>query len=316
MNHNTIIEHIVKYAEDNRLKPDTLYYFIVFPVNHELVCFEDKNMTMEEFSTLLNAADMEKHISKVMNRQRFIKNIKYTTKLPKNHPVIVPFSFQDISSIRSSICECFFYFGCITVTTIIDTILYKDYEEKITARRSFIAECIKEIEYYQKYTVSEFEEILLQDNSDDFNTQFLIDNFETAYSYNESSILFELACQKYGYKLWNGNAWHNKTCRRNCPLADFCEGNTVEINGERLCRGQVYSREISYDDLPQDTPIYRQDGSVYITKARDDQIFGAFFAFSLDISSLGWSKKGGIEGGNVIMKLYKEFLKQHEYWSK
>ena len=118
----------------------------------------------------------------------------------------------------------------------------------------------------------------------------------------------QLACQKYGYKLWSGTAWHNKTCKRNCPLADFCNKYTVDINGERLCRGQVYSREISWEDLPQDTPIYKQDGSIYITKERDDQTFSAFFEFSLDIFYFGWSKKGGsqIMGGNVIMKLYKE----------
>ena len=190
-----------------------------------------------------------------------------------------------------------------------DTILYRNDNEKKNAYRQCIEYVIEHDEFCNSFSVDEFEHLL---NNPDEQTE---DNraewtFHDYLSLDEGAKLFELACQKYGYKLWNGNAWHNKTCKRNCPLADFCERNTVEINGERLCRGQVYSRDISWEDLPQDTLIYRQDGSIYITKERDDQTFSAFFEFSLDIFYFGWSKKGGskIMGGNVILKLYKEAM--------
>lgn len=171
-----------------------------------------------------------------------------------------------------------------------DTILYRNDNEKKNAYRQCIEYVIEHDEFCNSFSVDEFEHLL---NNPDEQTE---DNraewtFHDYLSLDEGSKLFELACQKYGYKLWNGNAWHNKTCKRNCPLADFCERNTVEINGERLCRGQVYSRDISWEDLPQDTLIYRQDGSIYITKERDDQTFSAFFEFSLDIFYFGWGKK-------------------------
>lgn len=196
-----------------------------------------------------------------------------------------------------------------------ETILYRNDEEKEAARLRCIEDCINNSIHYQNYTVSEFKQILLLDDSEyDFDTQFLVDNFEITFGYKESKRLFDLTCQKYGYKLWNGNAWHNKTCKRNCPLSDFCKKFTVEINGERLCRGQIYSREISEKDLPDDTSIYKQDRSLYITKQQDDQLFSAFFEFSLDIFGFGWSKKGGsqITGGNVIMKLYKDMERTNE----
>lgn len=195
------------------------------------------------------------------------------------------------------------------IDEIKDTILYRNDEEKKTAYRKCIENAMRNDKFLRSFTVEELEKKFYSSDEPKDDNRVKC----TLYDYivlDEGTRLFELACQKYGYKLWNGNAWHNKTCKRNCPLADFCERNTVEINGERLCRGQVYSRDISCEDLPQDTLIYRQDGSIYITKERGDQTFGAFFEFSLDIFYFGWEKKGGsqIMGGNVILKLYKEVL--------
>ena len=69
----------------------------------------------------------------------------------------------------------------------------------------------------------------------------------THFTIDENIELFELACQKYGYKLWNGNAWHNNTCEQICPFGDYCSKHTVEINEERLCQGQVFSRKIDWN---------------------------------------------------------------------
>lgn len=199
----------------------------------------------------------------------------------------------------------------IDVEKIRDTILYRNDDEKKAAYRKCIEYIIKHDEFCSSLSVDEFENLL--NNPDEQTDDNRADwTFHDYLSLDEGSKLFELACQKYGYKLWNGNAWHNKTCKRNCPLADFCNKYTVDINGERLCRGQVYSREISWKDLSQDTPIYKQDGSIYITKKQDVQSFIAFFEFSLDLFEFGWYKKDGsqITGGNVILKLYKEALSE------
>jgi len=189
---------------------------------------------------------------------------------------------------------------------IIDTILYRNNDAKKAAYRQCIEDAKKNDEFLSSFTVEELEKQFysFDEPKDDNRVKC------TLYDYivlDEGTRLFELACQKYGYKLWNGNAWHNKTCKHNCPLADFCNKCTVEIDGERLCRGQVYSRQINCNDLSEDTPIYRQDGSLYTTKKQGIQTFSDFFDFSLDIFYFGWEKKGGnkIMGGNVILKLYK-----------
>lgn len=132
----------------------------------------------------------------------------------------------------------------------------------------------------------------------------------TPFTIDENIELFELACQKYGYKLWNGNAWHNNTCEQICPFGDYCSKHTVEINEERLCQGQVFSRKIDWKCLPEDTSIYRKDGSLYITKRQDAELFNSLFDFTFDIWDFGTSTETGkIIGENVIMKLYKDALK-------
>lgn len=200
-----------------------------------------------------------------------------------------------------------------TINSIRETILYRNDDEKKAAYRNCIEYVIKHDDYCSTFSVDELEKLLNDPNgqTEDNRADWTIHDY---LNLDEGTKLFELACQKYGYKLWNGNAWHNKTCKRNCPLADFCRKYTVDINGEQLCRGQIYSREISWKELPEDTQIYKQDGSPYITKMQDDQSFSEFFEFSLDIYELGWSKKGGsqIMGGNVIMKLYKEAVQKNK----
>lgn len=199
-----------------------------------------------------------------------------------------------------------------TINNIRDTILYRNNDEKKSAYRNCIEYVIKHDDYCSSFSVDELEKLL--NNPDEQTDDNRADwTFHDYLNLDEGIKLFELACQKYGYKLWNGNAWHNKTCKRNCPLADFCNKYTVDINGERLCRGQVYCREINWKDLPDDTSIYKQDGSLYITKKQDDQSFSNFFEFSLDIIDFGWSKRGGsqITGGNVILKLYKEAIDKY-----
>lgn len=110
MYHNEIFKDIIKYSKTNELKPNILYYFIIGQDPKWILCIEDKNMTMEEFSTFLNVDDMEKHIHSILKHENlpFI-SIKYTTKY-NSHKLVVPFSFQDINSIETSFIECFFAF--------------------------------------------------------------------------------------------------------------------------------------------------------------------------------------------------------------
>lgn len=199
----------------------------------------------------------------------------------------------------------------IDVANIIDTIIYPNDEAKKELYRKCIEYVINSNDEFKSFSVEEIEHLLNNPIKTSLSNK-AIASFYSNLRIDEGDKLFEIACQKYGYKLWNGNAWHNKTCKRTCPLADFCRKYTVDINGERLCRGQIYSREISWKELPEDTQIYKQDGSPYITQKQDYQSFGEFFSFSLDIYFFGGSKRGGTQmlGGNVIMKLYKEALKE------
>lgn len=111
MYHNEIITNIIKYAKANELKPNILYFFVIGHDPERIWCIEDKKMTMEEFSSFLSANEMEKHVSSLLENSIIPFNtVKYTTNYSANNKLIMPFSYQDINSIETSLIECFFAF--------------------------------------------------------------------------------------------------------------------------------------------------------------------------------------------------------------
>lgn len=197
-----------------------------------------------------------------------------------------------------------------------EVILYRSDTEKKAARRKIIEEAIVANASWQDYSVDRIEQLL---NCPDLVVNGTKD-YEVAHDcsmiicMDENTKVFQMACDRLGYKLWNGRAWQNKTCKRNCPLADYCQKATVAINGERLCRGQVYSRGINSEkaeQLPNDTPIYKADGSACYLKSDDPEAFGNFFEILFEVGyNYGDPKRAGnrLMGGNVIWQLYKTAL--------
>lgn len=196
---------------------------------------------------------------------------------------------------------------------MITAILYQNDADKQAARRQSIADTIAANEEYQCYTVVQIEQFM--DNPDSlerYSKEYeAAGTFDQIVRMDERINVFKLACDRFGYKIWHGRAWQNKTCKRNCPLADFCRKETVVIDGERLCRGQIYRRGIKDDALPDNTPILNADGSVNYLKSDNPEFFGNFFDILFDVGSeYGDSKRYGnhLIGGNVIQQLYKTAL--------
>lgn len=194
---------------------------------------------------------------------------------------------------------------------MITAILYQNDADKQAARRQSIADTIAANEEYQCYTVVQIEQFM--DNPDSlerYSKEYeAAGTFDQIVRMDERINVFKLACDRFGYKIWHGRAWQNKTCKSNCPLADFCRKETVVIDGERLCRGQIYRRGIKDDALPDNTPILNADGSVNYLKSDNPEFFGNFFDILFDVGSeYGDSKRYGnhLIGGNVILQLYKE----------
>lgn len=195
---------------------------------------------------------------------------------------------------------------------IVEAILYQNDADKQAARRQCIADTIAANEKYQCYTVDQIEQFM--DNPDSlerYSKEYeAVGTFDQIVRMDERINVFKLACDRFGYKIWRGRAWQNKTCKRNCPLADFCQKETVVIDGERLCRGQIFSKDIKPETLPNSTPMLRADGSVYYLKSDFPEAFAVFFddvLFEMGYYFGGSKPTGGhLIGGNVIQQLYKE----------
>ena len=198
------------------------------------------------------------------------------------------------------------------IEKIVEAILYQNDADKQAARRQCIADTIAANEKYQCYTVDQIEQFM--DNPDSlerYSKEYeAVGTFDMIIRMDERINVFKMSCERFGYKLWRGRAWQNKTCKRNCPLADFCKKETVVINGERLCRGQVFSKGIKAEMLPDSTPVLQADGSVHYLKSDFPEAFAVFFddvLFEMGYYFGGSKPTGGhLIGGNVIQKLYKE----------
>ena len=197
------------------------------------------------------------------------------------------------------------------IEKIAEAILYQNDAEKQAARRESIADTLAANEEYHCYTVDQIERFM--DNPDSLESHSkeyeAAGTFGNVFRMDERINVFKMACDRFGYKIWRGRAWQNKTCKRSCPLADFCKKETVVIDGERLCKGQIFSKGIKSDALPANTPVLNADGSVHYLKSAAPEFFASIFDVLFDVGYyFGESKGTGshLIGGNVIQPLYKE----------
>lgn len=156
---------------------------------------------------------------------------------------------------------------------------------------------------------------------DESRKQILEHDYNSSVIFAEGQMLFELAAQKFGNKLWSGNAWKNKSCRTICPLGNMCKKNLVQIDNECFCYGQLYHQKITDDELilmaenNHSIKIIKADGKIHIDlndtnneKIFSEQIFSAFF-FSYQWFIWWFGDNGGkgkVNGINVINKLLQK----------
>ena len=205
---------------------------------------------------------------------------------------------------------------------ITSSLLYQNDDEKKAARKQCITDTIAANEKYQCYTADQIEQFMdypasLERSSKEYEAA---GTFDQIVRMDERINVFKLACDRFGYKIWHGRAWQNKTCKRNCPLADLCQKETVVIDGERLCRGQIFSKDIKPETLPDSTPILRADGSVNYLKADAPESFGIFFDILFDVSMLNLIKEEDVieprKDGKQAEKIIDVILKYKKAYKK
>lgn len=132
---------------------------------------------------------------------------------------------------------------------------------------------------------------------------------------SEGELLFKMTAEKFGYKLWNGKAWKNKTCKKSCPFGGICKKELIKINDDVLCYGQLFCKGLTESKIVKMTKTHRisllkSDGSVYIDlnntpDIAENEIFSNFFfdydLFVMWFGDYGYNHK--INGENVIRLL-------------
>ena len=194
------------------------------------------------------------------------------------------------------------------------SLIYKSKEEE----QAVIDEVIFDVIKKHSCTKEELLNALSEDEPNEIQSDY---HWELRTT--ENYMLFKLAVDKIGRKLWSNKAWHNKTCRRRCPFGDICRKRLIEIEGELFCYGQLYIKHniyVSSDSIKELYPtqhirVIEPDGTIFIDNRSpkfDIQIFasclGEYEFFILDFGDK-FTYPNKIYGNNVIRLLQKGTLK-------
>lgn len=202
---------------------------------------------------------------------------------------------------------------------LVEKILYRTNDDKIFYIKQAINNFfINNHEYMELFSYDELLTYMLSDKKEhDKSVSHVIDMITLELINIKSKAIFDMAVEQYGIKLWNGRAWRNKTCQRKCPFADWCNGKKVQIDNEQLCRGQLYMKKLSKNDITNliindRIKIINADGTIYIDNFKIfdstyEEIFYNFFLYIPEILDIGWSKsKRKVYGENIIRLLYNK----------
>lgn len=144
----------------------------------------------------------------------------------------------------------------------------------------------------------------------------------------EGDMLFEKVAEKFGYKLWNGKAWRNKTCKRTCPLSSACKKELVQIDNEYFCYGQllakkIYNRELHKIAETHLVQLLNSDGTIIVNfseaLANDDVFRVQLFQFD-DFEDLiewfgeesGTSRRTKVIGRSAINRYIRALQEEQE----
>lgn len=185
------------------------------------------------------------------------------------------------------------------------SIIYKygDAEKKV------IDDCIKYvIDLYPNIDPHEVMNSILSDEPNNINCDYTFALLQT-----EGTMLFNIAVEKFGTKLWENQAWQKADCSKRCPFGNMCKKYLVQIDTEKFCYGQLRLQKVGEKELislseTQSIKIYKPNNDIYIdlnSTNYDDQLLSNYF---FDHEWFIWwfgdnGGKGKVNGCNVISYL-------------
>lgn len=143
------------------------------------------------------------------------------------------------------------------------TIIYKSESEKRKVRD----ECIEEV--MERNPGCTKEEVFEAINNEDSKKSYLSLEYARSLEWAESAMLFDVAVKKFGEKLWDSKKTLNRTCKKLCPFGFMCKKYYVQIEGEKLCYGQLQQMHINEEELERiakekQVKLMKPNGDIYI----------------------------------------------------
>ncbi len=198
-------------------------------------------------------------------------------------------------------------------------LIYKSEEDE----KAVIEKAILYVMELNSSTKEELLEAILKDEPVTSKESHIQYDYYMELNSTENYMLFNLAVDRFGRKLWSNNAWHNKTCRRKCRFGSIYKKRLFEIDRELFSYGQLYvnhNEYISSDSIEKLFPkqhirVIKADGTVYVdTKSPNFDIqmlawcFDEYVFFLDDFGNKYTRYPNKIFGNNVIHLLKKENL--------
>lgn len=108
MNCADLFERMIVFAKENRLKPNTLYFFVVEENAQIASCLKDNEIVQEELDTFLSVKEAEIHVKNVLVRNGISCTCtQYTYHFDDTMKYVIPFSFRDENNIEGTSTECY-----------------------------------------------------------------------------------------------------------------------------------------------------------------------------------------------------------------
>lgn len=118
-------------------------------------------------------------------------------------------------------------------------LIYENKEEMSKARNRILDNFVEYVCNSRKLSSSEIRKAVSDEDSD-LSAMYWLDVADY-----ESELLFTKVMKSLGTELWQGNAWRNKTCRKNCPLGRYCRKQRVAVDNDCYCYGQILLLDLS-----------------------------------------------------------------------
>lgn len=156
------------------------------------------------------------------------------------------------------------------------SIIYQNEEDKEKVKK----DCLNFIIHkYKNYTKEEILNLIFSDQPNEISDDYAFALLET-----EGHMLFDITAKKFGFKIWKGKAWKNKTCKRKCPFGDECKKYLITIDNLRYCYGQLYYNKITENEIIEMSKNHKikiinpnENVHIDLNMDYDEQIFSNFF---------------------------------------